>query len=187
MTDRYQHVRHHPDVAALGRATAEGFNYLLEGTSISAAFTSGLSAALLLQSPRLTADQLYTALVNKGSALPDMGPRWYGKARLTLPWEAHALASLPVAAPGAPPTLLFPGSGERVAVMAAPAGATTVRLFTVAGRLARTLADTEMSPGRHELAFDGRADDGSPLPAGLYFLRATGPAGSSVTKLLIRR
>jgi hypothetical protein len=57
----------------------------------------------------------------------------------------------------------------------------------VTGRLVRTLADGVIAPGRHELAFDGRADDGSPLPAGLYFVRAADSSGSTVTKRLIRR
>lgn len=177
----------HPDLAALGRTGATGFDYELEGTSIATAFASGLASAHLLLSPRLTADQLEALLVNKGSALPDMGARWYGKARITLPWEARTAGFPGPGAPAGPPTLVFPGSGERVAVSVAATGPWTVRIFSVAGRLVRTLADGATSPGEHELAFDGRADDGSPLPAGLYFVRAADSSGSSVTKRLIRR
>lgn len=177
----------HPDLAALGRTGAAGFDYELEGTSIATAFASGLASAHLLLSPRLTSDQLEALLVNKGSALPDMGPRWYGKARITLPWEARTAGSPGPGAPAGPPTLVFPGSGERVAVSVAAPGPFAVRIFSVTGRLVRTLADGVIAPGRHELAFDGRADDGSPLPAGLYFVRAADSSGSTVTKRLIRR
>ena len=177
----------HPDVAALGRTRAEGFDYDLEGTSISTAFCSGEIAAALARSPHLGADQLRAQLISKGSSLPDTGPRWYGETHIHVPGDRQAVAGAGFGAPERRPTLIFPGSGERLTVVAGRDAGPSVRIFSVTGRLVRTLADRDLSPGRHEVAFDGRGSDGSPLPAGLYFVRVADPAGTSVTKLLVRR
>jgi hypothetical protein len=46
-----------------------------------------------------------------------------------------------------------------------------VALYDPAGRRARTLAAGRWEPGTHEVAWDGRDDDGRALAPGVYFLR----------------
>ncbi|MGD8395798.1 MAG: S8 family serine peptidase [Candidatus Eiseniibacteriota bacterium] len=47
----------------------------------------------------------------------------------------------------------------------------TLRVYDVAGRLVRTLADGAFEAGVHRIAFDGRNDAGAALSSGTYFLR----------------
>ncbi len=48
---------------------------------------------------------------------------------------------------------------------------TTLRVYDLAGRVARTLLDVEMEPGPHAAVWDGRDDTGRPVPSGVYFYR----------------
>jgi hypothetical protein len=50
----------------------------------------------------------------------------------------------------------------------------SVRVYDVAGRMVRRLADDLVPEGAHRLAWDGRDDRGQPLPAGVYFIRGLG-------------
>lgn len=52
------------------------------------------------------------------------------------------------------------------------AGAVTVTVCDAAGRRVRALASGELPAGTHALEWNGARDDGSPAPAGLYFVRA---------------
>ncbi len=51
------------------------------------------------------------------------------------------------------------------------AGPVTLRIFSVSGRLVRTLADAPMAAGTHEFLWDGADDAGAPLPSGIYLYR----------------
>ncbi len=51
------------------------------------------------------------------------------------------------------------------------AGSGTLRVYSIDGRVVRTLATGRFEPGSHELPFDGRDDRGKKLPIGGYFLR----------------
>jgi hypothetical protein len=53
-------------------------------------------------------------------------------------------------------------SGERV----------NIRVYDLAGRLVRTLADGLQSPGRHNIAWDGRNEQGIRMRDGMYFIHA---------------
>jgi hypothetical protein len=44
-----------------------------------------------------------------------------------------------------------------------------LRVYDISGRLVRTVADGVFAAGEHRLAWDGRADDGRQLGAGIYF------------------
>jgi hypothetical protein len=46
----------------------------------------------------------------------------------------------------------------------------TLQVFDAAGRLVRTLADDVALAGRHECAWDGRDDAGTPVAGGIYYL-----------------
>ncbi len=47
----------------------------------------------------------------------------------------------------------------------------TLRIYDVAGRLARTLVDRPLTRGVHQEQWDGRDDRGNPAASGVYFLR----------------
>lgn len=60
-----------------------------------------------------------------------------------------------------------------------------VAVLDVAGRVVRTLADDRLAAGRHSIAWDGRAADGTDVPAGLYYLRGEGD-GEWATVRIVR-
>jgi hypothetical protein len=51
------------------------------------------------------------------------------------------------------------------------AGAARLAIYSLEGRLVRTLADRVFPSGYSELSWDGRGDDGSAQPSGVYFYR----------------
>jgi len=53
----------------------------------------------------------------------------------------------------------------------------SVRVDDVAGRIIRNVLDAEFTAGVHVLRRDGRSDAGTPVPPGLYFIRARTPQG----------
>ena len=59
-----------------------------------------------------------------------------------------------------------------------------LQIFDIEGRLVRTLARGPAEPGFHEVAFDGRGEDGRVLGAGVYFYRLR-VAGNSHTRKLV--
>ncbi|MFH1502191.1 MAG: M14 family zinc carboxypeptidase, partial [Candidatus Eisenbacteria bacterium] len=62
------------------------------------------------------------------------------------------------------------------------AGHVSLRVYDVAGRLVKTLVDTELeSGGRHEVEWDGRDESGAPVAAGVYFARALAQGRDSST------
>lgn len=62
-----------------------------------------------------------------------------------------------------------------------------LEVFDVAGRrvAVRTLA--HVSAGWRRITFDGRDDDGKPLPSGVYFARVNAAGGSATRKLVVYR
>jgi hypothetical protein len=70
-----------------------------------------------------------------------------------------------------------PARGAQEIVFSLPAPARLqVRIYDVAGRMVRRLADEPVAEGRHRLTWDGRSDAGLPVPAGVYFIRGLGDA-----------
>ena len=63
----------------------------------------------------------------------------------------------------------------------------TVRVYDVAGRLARELYQGPLAGGTHHFRWDGRDAAGRQLAAGVYFLRAQGPAFEAAEKLVLVR
>lgn len=69
--------------------------------------------------------------------------------------------------PGTRATLLLPDGGLRRGI----------RFFDLQGRLLGERFAERRAPGRYEFSWDARDALGSPLPSGLYFLRAEGSPG----------
>ncbi|MFN8178319.1 MAG: FlgD immunoglobulin-like domain containing protein [bacterium] len=62
-----------------------------------------------------------------------------------------------------------------------------VAVFDIGGRRVRELADNELATGVHALAWDGRDDAGRVVPAGIYFVRVTGPVTRHTEKVVVSR
>lgn len=60
-------------------------------------------------------------------------------------------------------------------------------VFDLAGREVATLADREMPAGRHEVAWDLRSGQGTPVSPGLYLLTLTGGQERSAARVLVAR
>jgi flagellar hook assembly protein FlgD len=51
------------------------------------------------------------------------------------------------------------------------AGTVKLAIYSLTGRLVRTLVDGDMPSGRHRVAWSGRNDDEIPVASGIYFCR----------------
>ena len=79
-----------------------------------------------------------------------------------------------------------PSSGAVVIDYAAPGGgATTHEFFDASGRLVRTMFRPDQGPGNHRLAWDGRDEQGSLLPSGIYLHRVTGRGQADSHKVVL--
>ncbi|MCC7142836.1 MAG: T9SS type A sorting domain-containing protein [Candidatus Eisenbacteria bacterium] len=77
-------------------------------------------------------------------------------------------------------------SATRIAWTNPQPAALRLTVFDVAGRAVRRLLDGELPAGRHELEWDGTADDGRAVSSGVYFYRLEAGAESSTRKLTVR-
>jgi flagellar hook assembly protein FlgD len=77
-------------------------------------------------------------------------------------------------------------AGGVITLRTARGGRVSARLFDARGRLVRTLAEEPAAaPGDHDLAFDGRGDQGAALPSGIYFIRVETPEGVSTSRIAV--
>ena len=65
------------------------------------------------------------------------------------------------------------------------AGHASVALYDASGRLVRTVADGSFAAGRQSVAYDGRAEDGARLAAGVYWAMIRFE-GQSLTKRMVQ-
>jgi len=75
----------------------------------------------------------------------------------------------------------------RIAFSIATREKVEVRLYDAAGRLVRTLANREFTPGEHDLYWDGLDDGGRPAASGIYFYQMRTPSFVSQKKLAVLR
>lgn len=61
----------------------------------------------------------------------------------------------------------------------------TVSVFDVAGREVRRLSVGDLSPGAHQVLWDGRTDDGRQVASGIYYCVASYSGGGSTPKRLV--
>jgi hypothetical protein len=60
-----------------------------------------------------------------------------------------------------------------------------LRLYDVRGALVATLVDRQVAAGAHTVEWSGRADNGNPVPSGVYFYRLTVPNEAVLTRKLV--
>ena len=64
----------------------------------------------------------------------------------------------------------------------AAAGPAKLRVYDPQGRLVRTLSEGRREPGRHDVTWDGRDDDGRAVAAGVYYYELVSDAGKVARK-----
>jgi hypothetical protein len=101
---------------------------------------------------------------------------------------------VPAPAPGAPASLaqnrpnpFNPVTAIGFTVPGPSAAPVTLRIYTVDGRLVRTLVSRNFDPGYHEVRWDGRGESGVSLGSGVYLYRATIGTKSFARKMAILR
>ncbi len=106
----------------------------------------------------------------------------------------HAQASYPLAVGDGAPELAFsepfpnPARGVASFTLALPGESEVeVRAYDITGRHVRTLLDRQQPAGRQTLVWDLRDDEGRPLGAGMYLVRARLGQRSFVRRVLITR
>jgi len=112
----------------------------------------------------------------------DAAAALYGEAPQRAPWDLDLSPDVTRLLPGAPNPFR-----DRLWIgfdIARP-GRAELALYDASGRRLRTLFDGWLPPMRRALVWDGRDDQGRPLPSGAYFLRLNAP-GREETQRLIR-
>ncbi len=64
-------------------------------------------------------------------------------------------------------------------------GSVALRVFDVDGRMVRTLRQGACAAGEHDVAWDGRNDEGQRVAAGVYFCRLAGPGGGQERQVVL--
>ena len=67
------------------------------------------------------------------------------------------------------------------------AGHATLAVYDVAGRLVRTLVDSDIQAGRHSVAWDGTDGSGARAAAGVYFCRLASGSETASRKLILAK
>jgi subtilisin family serine protease len=187
-----------PDVCAMGKGNlvalpSDDHGYGRgSGTSFSNPLVAGVAALLLQAHPSWTPVQLREALRTTATRA--------GSPDNTYGWgvvQAAAAAAAATSAPGPPEPI--PGArmwatpnpcrGETAIRFELPPsrGPVDVTIHDVAGRRVRTLAADVVPAASGRFVWDGRDDDGRPVPAGVWFARIDGPAGTVSTRVVTLR
>jgi hypothetical protein len=69
----------------------------------------------------------------------------------------------------------------------AKAGRVAINVYGVSGHLIRTLVDNNMDPGRYNIDWDGRDNNGSRVSSGVYFYRMRTADYNSTRKMILLR
>ena len=66
-------------------------------------------------------------------------------------------------------------------------GMVSIRIFSVSGRLVRTLSEEPAAAGSYRVRWNGNGEDGRPVPSGIYFVRVEQNGAPSISKLSVLR
>ncbi len=75
----------------------------------------------------------------------------------------------------------------RIAFHVAVPGRVTLRVHNAAGQLVRVMTKECGAPGKHEVTWNGRGDNGVKVATGVYFVRLETPQGSVARRMLLLR
>ncbi len=64
-------------------------------------------------------------------------------------------------------------------------GAGSLKIYSVLGRLVRTVAEKDFEPGLYKFIWDGKDDSGRPCSSGIYFYRAASNGAVSTKKMIL--
>jgi hypothetical protein len=78
-----------------------------------------------------------------------------------------------------------PVRGATAIVFVVPEGHATLTVYDVRGAVVRRLWDGSAAAGGHKVRWDGTADDGSPLPPGVYLYKLEAGDRVAVKKLVL--
>jgi probable HAF family extracellular repeat protein len=114
----------------------------------------------------------------------------------------HGFVATPTQAAGVPPARVDLATGiaapapnpfhsaTEIAIslsQRAASGNVRLEIFDAAGRRVAALLDQRLEPGRHSVAWNGRADGGAAIGSGIYFARLTTLDGSASRRLVLER
>ena len=85
------------------------------------------------------------------------------------------------------PAVLAAGDPAMLEVALGRGGEVRIKLYGVGGRRLGEVFRGTLGPGRHRVAWNGRAAGGRSLAAGVYWLDLTAPGGGEVRRLLVLR
>jgi hypothetical protein len=77
------------------------------------------------------------------------------------------------------------GPSTTIAFQMEQDGPVSARIYSVGGRLLRTLVQADLGPGRHERVWQGETDDGTFVGAGIYYLVLETPGRKDHRKLVM--
>lgn len=156
---------------------------------------TGRTYSLAFDPTGATEDSLYEATLTFGSAdeaLPGATPQ----PDLSVTLRATVTGGGTTAVDDAPPsaTLLYAPFPNPIAGRAtvrfdvARGGDVALEVFDLSGRRASTLMKGALEPGRYSVQWNGLGEDGTPVRAGLYFVRLTAPgAGAQSARIAVIR
>jgi hypothetical protein len=130
-----------------------------------------------------------TALSLELNVPPPGGSAFEGLAAIPVPADPVVSVPRPATRSLAMRVRPNPTSGaSRIEFALAAPERLSARVFDVAGRIVRTLADDQdFGSGSHSLAWDGRGSDGASTRAGIYFVVVNYHAGRSVARVAVVR
>ena len=156
---------------------------------------TGATFAVVFDDVAATADSIYTATLAFASA-DEALPGAIGSSALTVALQAQRTGGGTTGVGPQRPTATVlrapvpnPLAGESVLNFElALGGDTRLEVFDAAGRRVVSLLHSGLAPGRYSVRWDGRADNGSALGAGLYFARlsAQGVTPHAVRLAIVR-
>jgi subtilisin family serine protease len=161
-----------------------------DGTSFACPLVAGVAALVRARYPGLTPPLVAQHLVATGGAVAYDQPIGPKVNAFTAVNSAPVVVAVdaPEPAPLRARIAAAPNPVERATEIrfALPSeGAVRLILFDAAGRRVRSLVEGARPAGRHAVAWDGRRDDGTPLPAGVYFARLESPGTLLTTKVIL--
>jgi len=158
-----------------------------DGTSFACPLAAGVCALVRSRFPGLTPQLVARHVVATGDAVAydnPIGPKLNAlRAVSLLPTSVATLPRAPTIAVHAAPNPIVGAGSIRFGLAAE--GRARVALYDAGGRHVRQLADGRFAAGPHALPWDGRNDRGSPLAAGVYFVRLETPDAIVTSKVVL--